>query len=193
MSSENNDWKSKDPYRTRGKDEKFDAKWTGRCFCGNIKYQLSRDKPLDVKYCHCRDCQRMHSAPFQWAAIFEKSDINFLTGAKGLTWWDSSAKVEEHNLPCKVVCDNCHAAIMDEGRKMILIYPTLLDNIVSPEGRDVFKVKQHIFYKSRVVDFKGDGAVKWAGLDGKSEKVDDDGNSVDRGEKQGPGGPTASV
>lgn len=54
------EWKSREPYRIHDKDENFDVKWEGECHCGKVKYQLSRDKPLASKYCHCTTCQRLH-------------------------------------------------------------------------------------------------------------------------------------
>lgn len=54
------EWKHREPYRIHDDDEDFKVKWRGSCHCGKIKYQLSRDKPLASKYCHCTTCQRLH-------------------------------------------------------------------------------------------------------------------------------------
>ena len=42
-----------------------------QCWCGNIAFEFHGD-PLDAKHCHCRQCQHLHGAPFQWAVIFPK-------------------------------------------------------------------------------------------------------------------------
>lgn len=58
-----NEWKFKAPYKIHensDEGEKFEAKLEGHCHCGKVHYQLSRDKPLDAKYCHCTTCQRLH-------------------------------------------------------------------------------------------------------------------------------------
>lgn len=57
---EKDQWKLRAPYRIRDEGEQFEVKWRGKCHCGAIQYQLSRDKPLASKYCHCTTCQRMH-------------------------------------------------------------------------------------------------------------------------------------
>ena len=62
---------------------------------------------------------------------------------------------------------------MDEGQNMILLFPTLIDGITSAEAKEAFKAECHLFYNQRVVDFDGDGRVKWEGIDGKSIKLDD--------------------
>lgn len=56
---------------------------------------------------------------------------------------------------------------------MILLFPTLIEGITEKKARDNFKPTAHMFYKQRVVDFDGDGVTKWAGLDNKSDLLDD--------------------
>jgi len=65
-------------------------------------------------------------APFQWAAIFHKEDINFTHGHHHLGWYESSEKTTRHKLPCKASCAYCRTPIMDEGRRMILLFPELI-------------------------------------------------------------------
>ncbi|KAK0610668.1 Mss4-like protein [Bombardia bombarda] len=171
---EEDQWKHRPPYRLNddgGKD--FVAKWKGKCHCGAVQYELSRDKPLASKYCHCTTCQRMHGAPFQWAAIFHKTDINFTSGHHDLGWYDPSNKSTTHHLPCKVQCAYCRTPIMDEGRNMILLFPTLIEGINSKQGRDAFKATCHMFYPQRVVDIK-DGLPKWKGLSDQSPLIDEE-------------------
>jgi len=119
-----NDWKKRAPYSIHEKD--FNALYEASCHCGKVQYQLSRKEPLDSKLCHCTTCQTQHAAPFQWAAIFHKEDINFKEGHHNLEWYDPSEKSIEHKLPCKVRCSYCHSPIMDEGRNMILLFPSLI-------------------------------------------------------------------
>lgn len=78
------------------------------------------------------------AAPFQWAAIFHKEDINFRDGHHNLEWYDPTDKSIEHKLPCKVRCNYCHSPIMDEGRNMILLFPSLV-HLDTQELKDKFK------------------------------------------------------
>lgn len=57
---EEDQWKFRAPYRIHDKAENFPVKWRGSCHCGAVQYELSREKPLASKYCHCTTCQRMH-------------------------------------------------------------------------------------------------------------------------------------
>ena len=54
------EWKHREPYQIHKDDENFDVKWKGKCHCGKVQYQLSREKPLASKFCHCTTCQRLH-------------------------------------------------------------------------------------------------------------------------------------
>ncbi|KAF9876871.1 hypothetical protein CkaCkLH20_05717 [Colletotrichum karsti] len=170
------DWKKAAPYlppSSSAPDGKpFDKLLRGACHCGQVSYWLRKDRPLASKFCHCRDCQKMHGAPFQWAAIFHKEDIAFERGVDGLEFYKSSDKKAVHDLPCKVSCGHCGSRIMDEGRNMVLLFPGLL-HFEEREKRKNFNVQMHIFYKQRVVDLP-DGKPKWAELDEKSDLMEEE-------------------
>ncbi|KAK3385269.1 Mss4-like protein [Podospora didyma] len=165
-------WKHRAPYRIHDDPQGFDVKWKGKCHCGAVQYQLSRDKPLSSKYCHCTTCQRLHGAPFQWAAIFHKEDVNFTRGIHDLGWYDPSNKSTSHHLPCKVQCAYCRTPIMDEGRNMILLFPTLIEGINTDKGRQAFAAQCHMFYTQRVVDIR-DGLPKFKGLSDQSPLINE--------------------
>ena len=57
---ENEQWKLRSPYKVHNPDDGFKALYEGACHCGKVTFQLSREKPLASKYCHCADCQIMH-------------------------------------------------------------------------------------------------------------------------------------
>lgn len=57
---EEDQWKFKAPYKIHDDGNGFEAKWKGKCHCGKVQYELSREKPLASKYCHCTTCQRLH-------------------------------------------------------------------------------------------------------------------------------------
>ncbi|KAI1853178.1 hypothetical protein JX265_011459 [Neoarthrinium moseri] len=127
-------WTQSPPYQPADGGDSFDKKHEGRC------------------------------APFQWAAIFHKEDMMFENGTKGLVFYNSADNTLEHDLPCKVSCAHCRTPIMDEGRRMVLLFPTLIKFNNQPQ-RDAFYPHCHIFYSQRVVDIP-DGTPKWDGLDG---------------------------
>ncbi|KAH6604498.1 hypothetical protein Trco_006205 [Trichoderma cornu-damae] len=171
-------WKTQPPYQKP--DQAFRKVLQGVCHCGKVKYWLSKDSPLASKYCHCNDCKVIHgnnssSQPFSALSavfsVFQKSDVAFQKGAENLRFYSSSAKSPDHELPCKVSCSHCGTPIMDEGRNMALLFPTLL-LFPNAAQRKNFDVQCHIFYPQRVLDLP-DGKPKWAGLDNKGNRVDE--------------------
>ncbi len=54
------EWKHRAPYKIHENDANFKVRYEGGCHCGRVRYQLSREKPLDAKYCHCTTCQKLH-------------------------------------------------------------------------------------------------------------------------------------
>jgi hypothetical protein len=148
------------PYTTE--DPLFDnARYRGSCYCGAVKL-LAKADPVDAKICHCRGCQLLHGAPMQWAAIFHKHDILFTKDSiENITFFNSESMQSTHVLPCKLACKNCRGLIADEGRRMMLLFPTVFnfDRNRIPES---FKPTCHIFYGQRVVDVR-DGVPKFDG------------------------------
>jgi len=51
-----------------------------RCHCGRVRFSVNT-APLDAKLCHCMNCRRLHGAPMQHAAIFEKRSVHFEEGS----------------------------------------------------------------------------------------------------------------
>jgi len=60
---------------------------------------------------------------------------------------------------------------MDEGRRMILLFPGLI-KWKSEEERKKFAPSCHMFYEKRVVDIP-DGLPKWSGMQGNSDLIED--------------------
>jgi hypothetical protein len=166
-----NGWKLRAPYKMHEDNADFKALYEAACHCGKVKYELSREAPLASKLCHCTTCQTQHAAPFQWAAIFHKEDINFEHGHHNLEWYDPSSKSTEHKLPCKVRCSFCHSPIMDEGRNMILLFPSLI-KFKNDEEKEKFAPRLHMFYGQRCIDIP-DGLPKWSGLNDESDLIED--------------------
>lgn len=146
-------------------DENFGIKYTASCHCGAVEYQVCAD-PVDAKLCHCRDCQKLHGAPMQWAAIFHKQDVRLTRGKNHLKFYNSELGEWKRVLPCKVSCDKCGTWIADEGRRMWLAFPTLFD-FHGNQVPNAFNPSCHIFYGSRVLHVN-DGIPKWSGHKGHS-------------------------
>jgi len=161
--NQNQTWQTEPPYAIADGTREDYAALRGQCHCKQVEWGFRTRKPLDAKYCHCTNCQKLHGAPFQWAAIFHKNDVLFYNGTRHLSFYNSENNTREHDLPCKVSCTLCGAPIMDEGRNMCLVFPTLISEVKTDrEAFNDFQPSCHIFYGSRVVDVN-DGRPKWSG------------------------------
>ncbi|CRG87496.1 hypothetical protein PISL3812_04514 [Talaromyces islandicus] len=174
-------WRYRPPYQHVSDDEFGTVKWEAMCHCTRVQYQLCREKPLAAKYCHCRACQVLHAAPFQWCAIYHKTDVRFTRGVESLMFYSSHEKTREYQVPTKVYCVHCSSPIMDEGRNMCLIFPELIDLGETEEEhltrRKVFEIDCHIFYSRRIIEVM-DGKTKWSGIDKQSKILDDNGSEL---------------
>lgn len=52
--------------------------------------------------------------------------MTFDNGVDGLAFYSSASGRAEHEPPCKVSCAHCGSRITDEGRRMVLLFPTLI-------------------------------------------------------------------
>ncbi|KAJ5597109.1 hypothetical protein N7450_003567 [Penicillium hetheringtonii] len=178
---ESESWKHRPPYERQSHEKVWPVKYRAVCQCRKISYVLKKDRPLDAKFCHCRGCQVMHGAPFQWAAIFHKEDVSFDHGASGLSFYSSALNSQEYSTPTKVSCAHCHTLIMDEGRNTCLLFPQLIEFEGSldeqREQRDRFQPSCHIFYEQRIMDIP-DGITKWSAMNERSKKLNDLGHEI---------------
>jgi len=150
-------------------DERFIPKYRARCYCGTVRYEVCAD-PVDARVCHCSQCQVLHGAPMQWAAIFRKRDVRFSAGVQHLGFFSSVLERYERVLPCKVSCTSCGTLIADEGRNMWLAFPSLFDFGSPPRVPATFRPSCHIFYGMRVMDAT-DGLPKWYGHKDRSRRL----------------------
>ena len=70
---------------------------------------------------------------------------------------------------------------MDEGRNMILLFPTLLQ--LDEEAKKKFMPSCHMFYPRRVVDV-ADNLTKWSGINNESEIVGGEGEGKRKNDGQ---------
>jgi len=143
--------------------------YSASCYCGRVKYQV-RDNPVSAKLCHCRGCQQLHGAPFEWVAIFSKDKVRFEPSSLDHLYfynsevdqgWESTT-AQHRELPVKVSCSHCRSPMADEGRNMWLAYSTQFGFTVERGIPESFRHSCHLFYKQRCVDLDDD-KTKWEG------------------------------
>ncbi|MDX9996958.1 MAG: GFA family protein [Phenylobacterium sp.] len=66
------------------------ALYAGGCLCGQVRWRAAAE-PLNVRICHCRNCQRATGGPFFARALFPLEGFEF---SGELTRFASSARLE---------------------------------------------------------------------------------------------------
>ena len=166
-------WQSDPPYSNTKEDEKS-IKYHASCYCRLVQYVIY-DEPVDSKYCHCHGCQQLQGAPYQWACIFPKTSLYFLSGVDSLKFYNNTENIQDHVLPCKVSCKQCGSPLADEGRRMWLAFPQTFEEFrASQTVREKLKPSCHIFYGQRTIFdqvTKDDGVPKFEGHKNKSKLI----------------------
>ncbi|KAL1747413.1 Mss4-like protein [Schizophyllum fasciatum] len=128
------DWMQHPPYGPPPDADKRKIYYTATCHCKRVKYAILCEEPKEAKFCHCVDCHKLFGSPAQWTAMLEKTDVHYLSGVDNLAFYHLPDSTHEHKLPCKVACRTCRSPVMDEGRKVLVIYPSLIDFGEMPRG-----------------------------------------------------------
>jgi hypothetical protein len=56
-----------------------DSTFSGRCFCGQVRFELA-GKPQFACHCHCESCRRAAGAPFVTWVSFDREDFALTSG-----------------------------------------------------------------------------------------------------------------
>ena len=96
----------------------------GKCFCGAVTYVVTGD-PINVRACHCQDCQRLTGSAFFVRALFPKSQVT-ITGA--LSEFPSSEDLT------RKFCPRCGSQIFCERKSRPDAIAVALGSFDNPDG-----------------------------------------------------------
>jgi hypothetical protein len=65
------------------------VRYEGGCLCGQVRWRAAAE-PLNVRVCHCRNCQRATGGPFFARAVFPEAGFE---RSGETTCWPSSPRV----------------------------------------------------------------------------------------------------
>ena len=97
-----------------------DANLAGSCFCGAVRYRLTRN-PMFVHCCHCRDCQQQTGSAFAINAVIERSCIVLQEGSLDPVF--ITAKTDSGRPHDIYRCPQCQFALWsDYGRRGVMVF-----------------------------------------------------------------------
>jgi hypothetical protein len=95
------------------------GKVSGSCVCGKVSYEAVIDSPtLRIVYCHCKDCQEAHTAPYIGAFLLPESKVTW-------TGMESMLSYDRRGTNLRKFCTTCgvHVACHKTPYKMFAIFP----------------------------------------------------------------------
>ncbi|WP_394760704.1 GFA family protein [Phenylobacterium sp.] len=107
------------------------ARHAGGCLCGQVRWQASAE-PINVRLCHCRNCQRATGGPYFARALFNDPDVE-RTGET--TRWASSQRL--HRLSC-ARCGTPVFAEPQDGPWIAVALTTLDDPLALSPGSHIW-------------------------------------------------------
>lgn len=144
------------------------GKYQASCYCKRVRFAVSTD-PVAAKLCDCSVCMRLHGAPSQWAVLFHKQSVQFTPESLQHIRWYNPEKdtvchdVAKRDLPSKLQCTHCGTWIADEGKNMIMAFPTLFEFVTGngkPEFPASFLPTCHIFCATQALE-SNDGLARF--------------------------------
>jgi len=82
------------------------APYAGGCLCGQVRWRAAAE-PVNVRLCHCRNCQRATGGPYFARAVFLSEHIE-RTGET--TRWPTSPRVD------RLSCARCGTPVFAEPK-----------------------------------------------------------------------------
>jgi hypothetical protein len=82
------------------------APYAGGCLCGQVRWRAAGE-PVNVRICHCRNCQRATGGPFFARAVFLKAVIE---RSGETTRWPTSPRVD------RLSCARCGTPMFSEPK-----------------------------------------------------------------------------
>jgi len=111
------------------------APYAGGCLCGQVRWR-ARAEPINVRLCHCRNCQRAVGGPFFARALFNDADVE-RTGAT--TRWASSDRLH------RLSCNRCGTPVFAEPQDG----PWIAASIATLDEPDALQPGSHIWVSEK--------------------------------------------
>ena len=114
----------------------------GGCLCGAVRFR-AEGEPLNVRICHCRNCQKAMGSPFFARALFEQRALEI----EGDTARFASSEALE-----RVFCPNCGTRLFSRRTDGTVVGIAL----AVFDDRNAFAPTEHIWVSEK---------MDWVGLD----------------------------
>ena len=119
------------------------SKWTGRCMCGQVRYELATE-PFDAGWCHCRTCQLSSGSPAMVFASVPAGDFRWTGGEERVR------RVQSSSFGHRLFCGECGTPFL----MRVDHQPETVDfSVATLDNPDAVAPGFHIFWGSKVAWF----------------------------------------
>jgi len=108
----------------------------GGCLCGAVRFK-AEGEPINVRICHCRNCQKAMGSPFFARALFPQSALT----VEGETGSHSSSETLD-----RVFCKRCGTRLLSRRRNGSASGIAL----ATFDDRDAFAPTEHIWVSEKI-------------------------------------------
>jgi hypothetical protein len=118
----------------------------GGCFCGAVRFK-TEGEPLNVRICHCRNCQKAMGSPFFARALFDQRSLKI----EGDTAHYLSSEALE-----RVFCKRCGTRMFSRRTNGTVVGVAL----ATFDDRNAFQPTEHIWLSAKMDWVKIDDGLK---------------------------------
>jgi hypothetical protein len=118
----------------------------GGCLCGAVRFK-AEGEPINVRICHCRNCQKSTGSPFFARALFAQS---------ALSVHGETARYASSDALDRVFCKNCGARLF-AWRKSPAVAGVAL---AAFDDRNAFAPTEHIWVSEKMDWVKLDDGLR---------------------------------
>jgi hypothetical protein len=108
----------------------------GGCLCGAVRFK-AKGEPINVRVCHCRNCQRAMGSPFFARALFAQA---------ALTVEGDSARYASSEATDRVFCKTCGTRLFSWRTNGTAVGVAL----ATFDDRNAFTPTEHIWVKEKI-------------------------------------------
>jgi hypothetical protein len=118
----------------------------GGCLCGAVRFK-AEGEPLNVRICHCRNCQKMTGGPYFARALFDQRALR----VEGETAYYLSSQALE-----RVFCKKCGSRLFSRRTNGTVVGVAL----AAFDDRNAFQPTEHIWLSAKMEWVRIDDGLK---------------------------------
>lgn len=120
----------------------------GSCLCGAVRWQADR-LAAPPTHCHCRTCQKAHSAAFATTARVHRGDFRWVSGDDARSAYESTPGKLRH------FCTRCGSHLISEWTAQ----PMVIVRIATVEEGEIPDPVAHIWVSHQATWDKGEDGL----------------------------------